>query len=193
MSLNRFVAAIAVLVGAAPLAAQRAMIFNLNGGGYNHFVNLNTSGTPTADFKPGYNFGASIGVQLNDYVGLHGDFTFAHAQARGTSLFTGGDIHRLFYGAHLELRYPFASGVTPFAFAGAGAVTVREAHNIQFPSFTRPAGMMGLGIGLNMPRSDFGLFAEGKTLVYRWDRVGFDKTMWDVTYSVGLSYRLPLR
>jgi hypothetical protein len=37
------------------------------------------------------------------------------------------------------------------------------------------------------------VFGEGKTLVYQWNRVGYDKTLWDVTYSVGLSYRLPLR
>ncbi|HEY6108424.1 MAG TPA: outer membrane beta-barrel protein [Gemmatimonadales bacterium] len=184
--------AVVALLGAAPLAGQRAIVFNVNGGGYNHLTNLSAGGTPTADFKPGYNFGLSVGREFTKYFALHADFTFAHAQARGTSSFAGADIHRLFYGAHLELRYPFAGGVTPFAFAGGGAVTVDQAHNNQVPTFTKPAGMLGAGIGYGIPRSNFEVFAEGKSLVYKWDRSGFDKTQWDVTYSVGLAYRLML-
>lgn len=91
--------AVVALLGAAPLAGQGAIVFNINGGGYNHLANLNTSGTPTADFKPGYNFGLSVGREFTKYFALHADFTFAHAQARGTSSFAGADIHRLFYGA----------------------------------------------------------------------------------------------
>jgi opacity protein-like surface antigen len=194
MSIGRFTtAALAASLCAAPLGAQRAVVFNLNGGGYNHFANLNAKGAPTADFKPGYNFGASVGVQFTDYIGLHGDFTFAHAQARGAESFAGADIHRLFYGAHLELRYPFQNGVTPFAFAGGGAVTVDQAHNNQVPRFTKPAAMLGAGLGYALPRSNLEIFGEAKTLGYRWNRMGFDKTLWDVTYSVGLAYRLPLR
>ena len=60
-------------------------------------------------------------------------------------------------------------------------------------TFTKPAGMMGAGLGYDLPRSNLGVFAEGKSLVYQWDRSGFDKTMWDVTYSIGLAYRLGLR
>lgn len=177
---------------AAPLAAQRAVVFNLNGGGYNHLANLNAAGAPTADFKPGYNFGASIGYQVNQWFGIHGDFTFAHATARGTSAFSGGDIHRAFYGVHAEVRYPFETGLTPFAFLGAGAVTVDQAHGGTLPLFTRAAGMMGAGLGYQIPNSRIEVFGEGKTLVYNWNRAGFNKTQWDVTYSMGLAYHLPL-
>lgn len=185
-------AALAAGLLAAPLGAQRAVVFNLNGGGYDHLANLNASGTPTADFKPGYNFGASVGYQFNQYLGLHGDFTFAQARARGTSSFTGADVHRLFYGAHLELRYPFQSGLTPFAFAGGGAVTIDQVHDSQIPVFTRPAAMLGAGLAYTLPRSRFDVFGEAKSLTYRWNRMGFVKTMWDVTYSMGLAYRLPV-
>lgn len=194
MVFNRLTAtAAALFLAAAPLAAQRAVVFNFNGGGYNHFNNLSASGAPTADFKPGYNFGASVGMDFTQYFGLHGDFTYAHAQARGASTFAGADVQRFFYGAHLELRYPFEGGLAPFAFVGGGAVTVRQAHNSQIPTFTKPAGMLGAGFGYTIPRSNVEVFGEGKTLVYQWNRVGYDKTLWDVTYSVGLAYRLPLR
>lgn len=184
---------VAALLGAAPLVAQRAVIFNLNGGGYNHLANLNGSGAPTADFKPGYNLGMSVGLEFTRYLHMHGDFTFARARARGASAFAGADFNRLFYGAHVELRYPFESGFVPFGFVGGGAVTVDQAGSTVVPTFTKPAGMMGAGFGYTIPRSNFELFGEGKTLVYQWKQTGFDKTLWDVTYSVGLSYRLPLR
>lgn len=193
MSLKHVAAAAVAVLFAAPLAAQRTVVLNLNGGGYHHLANLNASGDPTADFKPGYNFGASAGVELTKWFAVHGDFTFAHAQARGTSSFSGGDIHRMFYGAHVELRYPLESGVTPFAFLGGGAVTVDQAHGGTLPTFTKPAGMMGLGFGYQIPRSRVEVFGEGKTLVYKWDAAGFNKTLWDVTYSVGLAYRFDLR
>lgn len=191
MKLTRITAA-ALAFGTAPLAAQQSFVFNLNGGGYNHLTNLNTASAPSADFKPGYNFGASIGYQMNDWFGIHGDFTFAHATARGASSFSGGDIHRAFYGVHAELRYPFESGVTPFAFLGGGAVTVDQAHGGTLPVFTRAAGMMGAGLGYQIPSSRFEVFGEGKALVYNWNRAGFDKTLWDVTYSMGVAYHLPL-
>lgn len=191
MKLNRILF-VALAVGATPLAAQQSLVFNLNGGGYGHLANLNATGAPTADFKPGYNFGASVGYQVNQFLGFHGDFTFAHATARGASSFSGGDIHRAFYGVHAELRYPFESGVTPFAFAGAGAVTVDQARGSTVPRFTRTAGMLGAGIGYAIPNSRIEIFGEGKTLVYRWNEAGFNKTLWDLTYSMGVAYHLPL-
>lgn len=194
MSIQRIAAiALVAVAGAAPLAAQRSVVFNLNGGGYNHLANLSASGSPVADFKPGYNFGASVGVDLTKWFGVHGDFTFAHATARGASSFSGGDIHRMFYGAHLEARLPLERGFTPFAFLGGGAVTVVQAHGGTLPTFTRPAGMMGLGFGYQVPGSRVEVFGEGKSLVYNWNQAGFNKTQWDVTYAIGLSYRLPLQ
>jgi hypothetical protein len=193
MSLRGIAAAAAmVLLGAAPLAGQEFVV-NINGGGYNHLTNLNRAGTPTADFETGYNVGVSLGRAFTQYFAVHADFTFAHAQARGASSFSGADIHRVFYGAHLELRYPLQDGTTPFAFAGAGAVTVVDAGGQRVPTFTRPAGTLGAGIAVAVPRSGFDVFLEGKTLVYKWDRGGFNKTLWDLTYSVGVAYRFTLR
>jgi hypothetical protein len=169
------------------------MVLNVNGGGYEHFVNLNNSGAPTADFKPGYNLGLSLGTEFTRYLALHADFTFARAQARGTSSFTGADINRLFYGAHLELRYPTGGGWTPFAFAGGGAVTVDQVSGSTVPTFTKPAGMFGAGVGYLIPGVPVEVFAEGKGLVYQWNEAGFNKTQADVTYSVGLAYRFKMK
>ncbi len=194
MSCKAFAAAlVAALVAAAPLAAQQTVVLNVSGGGYNHFANLSSSGAPTADFKPGYNLGTSVGLEVTRYVALHADFTFARTTARGVSSFSGADFNRFFYGAHLELRYPLESGLTPFAFAGGGAVTVDQVNGGTVGNFTKPAGMFGAGFGYLIPRSKVEIFAEGKSLVYQWDAAGFNKTQADVTYSIGLAYRIGLR
>jgi hypothetical protein len=62
----------------------------------------------------------------------------------------------------------------------------------QFKPFTKPAVMYGGGLFYPIPRSRIEVFGELKGLTYRWDAAGFRRTMFDVTYSVGASYRLPV-
>lgn len=65
-----------MLSGATALAAQEsghALVFQAFGGGASHLRNLNSTGT-VADFKLGYNLGAAVGVEVNDYVAFHGDY-----------------------------------------------------------------------------------------------------------------------
>ena len=42
-----------------------------------------------------------------------------------------------------------------------------------------------------LPRSNFGLYAQASSYVYKFDRNGFDKTQADLLWTGGLSYRLP--
>lgn len=175
---------------AAALAAQdRALIVSVYGGGADHLADLQSS--PPAWFMPGYNVGASVGVQLNQYFAVHGDFTFTRNPTRGATTFAGADVNRFFYGAHLEARYPFANGLAPMLFAGLGAVSVDQLGVDRFDPFTRPAAMYGGGVFYAIPRTHFEAFGEVKGLTYRWNTAGFHRTMFDVTYSGGLSYRLP--
>lgn len=186
---NRVAAGVAAaLVLAAPLAGQeKAVVLQGLGGGYSHLANLNAAGN--ADFKTGFNLGAVVGVQLTKFVSVHGDFTFARNQARGSAPFAGSNFNRFFYGAHLELRYPFEGGLAPFVFAGGGGVTVDQSATGGL-NFTKAAGMFGAGASYSIPRSKVELLFEGKTLVYKWDQGGFNKTQADLTYSVGLAYRI---
>jgi len=188
----RRVLSVVVAAGAfaAPVTAQRAIVFNLNGGAYQHLINLNDYGNPIADFTPGHNFGFGAGIELSRWVAVHGDFTFADAQARGTSYFSGADVERFFYGAHLELRYPQPDRWTPYGFLGAGAVTVTEAAGHTLPTFTRLAGMFGFGAGYRPRGAPVELFGEGKAFVYRWEMDGFNRMQTDVTFSVGVAYRV---
>jgi hypothetical protein len=43
-----------------------------------------------------------------------------------------------------------------------------------------------------VPRSRVEVFGELKGLTYRWNAAGFNRTMVDVTYSMGASFRLPI-
>jgi hypothetical protein len=49
----------------------------------------------------------------------------------------------------------------------------------------------GGGLFSAIPRSHVEVFGEIKGPAYRWNMAGFQRTMFDVTSSGGLSYRLP--
>jgi Outer membrane protein beta-barrel domain len=179
---------------ASPAAAQdRAVVFQVLGGGYNHLANLSASG-PEAHFKTGFALGGAVGVHLNQYLAVHADFTFARNQARGALAFAGDNVDRYFYGGHLELRYPVTASLSPFLFGGAGGVTVSQRttanQTTAFTRFTKPAGMFGAGLSYLIPGAPVELLAEGKALTYKWDAAGFNRMQWDVTYSLGFAYRL---
>jgi hypothetical protein len=198
-AIRRFLAAIGLtLLAAVTLAAQELEcngykngIANISFGGYTVLAHLDP--TATTDFRTGYSLGASLGVQLTDYVGVHADFTFARAEARGTAPFAGTFFDRFFYGAHVELKQATSSPLAPYAFAGGGAVTVMQTgHEATMATFTRPAAMFGVGLFFQAPRSTFEMFLEGKGLVYAWAEPGYRETQWDVTYAVGLTHRFRL-
>lgn len=220
---NRFAAAaLAACCAAMPLAAQtgRSVVVGVYGGGYSHLLNLNDAGGAhgTAHFTRGPTAGATVGVQLSRHVAVHGDFAYAESEAQGDESFAGGLFDRFFYGAHVELGYPLGGGVTPYLFLGGGAVTVNELGSAATVStFTNPAGMFGVGFFYAIAKTGFELFTEGKGLVYQWDRGGyaplewyitttggevypfevstgdFDRTQWDFTYTLGVSYRFGTR
>lgn len=193
-SIHRFLAIAGVLlVLAAPLRAQQrthTVILSVYAGGADHLADLQRD--PQVWFMPGYDMGASVGLELNRYLALHGDLTFTRNPTRGGASFAGADVNRFYYGAHLEARYPLAAGFSPYVFAGAGAVSIDQLGIDQFAPFTKPAGMVGGGVFYALPRSQVEVFGEVKGLTYRWDRAGFDRQLFDVTYSVGASYRLPV-
>jgi opacity protein-like surface antigen len=185
-ALATVMAALAVPAG----AQQRSLIFSIYGGGADHLADLRSS--PPVWFMPGYDVGASIGLQLNHYWAIHSDFTFTRNPTQGSSSFAGADVNRFYYGAHVEGRYPLSIGLAPFVFGGVGAVSVDQLGLDQFKPFTRPALMYGGGLFYGIPRSRVEVFGEVKGLTYRWNAAGFHRTMLDVTYSVGASYRLPV-
>ena len=135
------------------------------GGGADHLADLTASG-PAAYFMPGYNVGASAGIQLSQHLAVRGDFTFTRNPARGATPFAGADVNRFFYGALVELRQPLGS-LTPFLFAGGGAVSIDQLGIDTFEPTTRPMVMYGGGVAYTLPSTRLGLFAEVKGLSYK--------------------------
>jgi opacity protein-like surface antigen len=208
---------LAALCGTAPLAAQtptwnHALLLGAYGGGYEPFADL---AGQTAYFASGAGYGGTLGYELSPNWAVHGDFTYTRSQAEGNATFAGMMFDKFFYGVHAELGYPMGKW-TPYLFFGGGAVTIKETGaDATLTSFTRPAGMFGAGTFVSMGRH-FGLFAEMKNLLYNWDRggpvpvqwyvpttggqnypvegqpEGFNSMQWDFTYTVGVSYRIPL-
>lgn len=181
------------LVAAVPalVAQQPALVIGAYAGGYTHLANLNQL-PPNADFRPGYNLGITVGFRLSDVASLHSDFNFLRSRARGASPFAGALVDRMFLGEHLELAADMGAGLKVYAFGGGGVIHVRQSTPQVFDAFWKPAGTLGVGMFINVPRSNVDIMLEGKGLVYRFDRAGFDRMLWDATYGIGLAYRLRL-
>ncbi|MGQ0815242.1 MAG: outer membrane beta-barrel protein [Gemmatimonadota bacterium] len=177
-----------------PASAQdKAVSIAVRGGGFNSVADLNEAGS--ADFnKTGYNAGATVGVDLTRTIALRGDFTFARNELRQNGVETGRDLNRFFYDAGVQFQYN-ANGLKPYVFVGAGAVTLHPVGTSNDDQ-TKFAGTGGLGVNYNLPGTQLGLLLEGKGWVYELSGLSgnlssFDKTQFDVTWSAGLSYRIP--
>lgn len=188
-------AVILVLALAQPVAAQeKAVTLSVRGGGFNALTSLDEPAT--ADFKgTGYNLGGTVGVDLSRLVALRGDFTYARNELRLNDADTGSEMSRLFYDAAVQLRYPSAAGWTPYAFVGAGGVTLHPVGSDDLDE-TKLAGTVGLGLEYAIPGSNFGVGVEGKGWLYELSGMdgplsSFDRTQFEVTWSAGVSYRIP--
>jgi hypothetical protein len=190
------IAVTSMLAVAQPGAAQeKAVGLTIRGGGFNGLTSVNEPGT--ADFKRvGFNVGGTIDVDLSRYFGVRADLTYARNELQQNDVQTGSDLSRLFYDAALQVQYPTTSGWTPYAFVGAGAVTLHPVGSSDSDQ-TKGAGTVGIGLDYLIPGTNFGFGVEGKGWLYELSDLngpltGFDKTQFDVTWSAGLSYRLPI-
>ena len=169
----------------------------IQGGGYSPLAHLDDS--KLVDFKTGFNAGAGAAYQINRYVAVRANFTWARTEGRdltpsSISGIQGFKFNRLLYDGDIQLRYPSRIGVAPYVFAGGGGVTVRRptsfvAASLTDRSFTKGAGKFGVGLSYQFPSSNVGFYVEGATWVYSWDRLGFDKTQYDTAWSGGIKYR----
>ena len=188
--------ALVIALGAGQQAAAQDHAVRLvaRGGGYNALTNLNDAGT--ADFKKtGYTLGGGVGIQANKYLTFRGDFNFGRNELRSNTVPTGLHTNHYFYDAAVQVQYPTSSGFEPYAFVGGGAVTIHPAGTTG-QNKTRATGTFGLGLNYVIPRTNFGIFAEGKSWLYKFDKMngalaGYDKTQLEVTWSGGISYRFP--
>lgn len=188
---------VAGLVVVQPVSAQeRGVGLTVRGGGFNGLSSLNDAGT--ADFKRvGYNVGGGVGVDLHRHVGVRGDFTFARNELEQGGARAGTELSRFFYDVAVQVQLPVRSGWMPYAFIGAGGVTLHPV-GVSDGDETTLAGTGGLGVSYAIPGSNVGLVVEGKGWVYELSELGgalstYDRTQADVTWSAGVTYRIPFR
>ncbi|MBI4500076.1 MAG: outer membrane beta-barrel protein [Gemmatimonadetes bacterium] len=184
-----------VLLTASALSAQdqSVRIFGRSGG-YNAVTDLNEAGT--ADFRrAGYNVGGGAVVQVQRYVSLRADFTFARRPFRQNGVTNGVHVFNYFYDGAIQLQYPTEIGLEPYVYAGGGGVTFHQ-EDTNGPDKTRGAGTAGLGLNYWIPNSNVAVFAEGKGWLYKIDNFpggtvlsGVNKTQFDVAWTGGVSYR----
>jgi opacity protein-like surface antigen len=178
----------AVASAQTPASDDRpSVVFFANGGGYSPLTDLNSTGT--ASLNTGWTAGGGVGVQLNRFVAVRATFDYAQDKGDvGSVAFAGDKIKRYFYGGDVQLRYPTVSGLAPYLVAGAGAVTIDGNDTPTLGRFNKFAGKGGLGVECDLP-SGVGLYVQGTSYFYKFDRGGFDKTQADLLWNAGLNYR----
>jgi opacity protein-like surface antigen len=192
--MKRCVRTIAMALGLALFAAtlgaqQRHLVLSVYGGGADHLADFESGASVW--LMPGHNLGANVGLELSRHLAVRGDFTYARNPSRGSILFAGSDIIHYYYGVQLEGRYPLGY-FAPFAFIGVGGASIDQDGVDQFEPFSKPAAMLGGGIAYSFPRSPLEVFGAVKGISYKWDRTGFDRQLFDVTYSLGMRYKVPV-
>lgn len=186
-------AMLAMLAG--PVAAQdHAVYLFARGGGVNDLTDLNTTGSLDLN-KTGYSLGAGVAVQVQKYIVLRADYTYARSTLQQNSVDTNQDVARNFYDAALQLQYPFADGLEPYVFAGGGGVTIQQV-DASASDVTKGTFTYGLGLNYQPPSTQWQFFVEGKSWVYEPTDVGgaligLDKWQNDLAWTFGVGYRLP--
>jgi hypothetical protein len=181
----------AILAGPAVAQGHSLTLFGRSGG-FNSLTNLNDAGT--MDFKKvGYTVGGGAVVQVQRFVSLRGDFTYARNPFRLNQINTGQDVNRYFYDAAIQLQYPTSVGLEPYLFAGGGAVTIHQV-GVTGQDKTKGTGTAGLGLNYTVPRIGLGFFVEGKSWLYNPTNLtgilaGVDKLQYEVSWTGGASYR----
>src|SRR6266704_616175 len=147
------VAGLFAVLTTSPAFAQegegRGVVVFAQGGGFSPLTHLDELGS--TDFKTGYNVGGGVAYQVNRYVAVRGNFTFARAEARYAGAGTINDIagtkfNRFLYDADVQLRYPLKGGAAPYVFVGGGAVTDKQAVTPDQLSVTNGARIFVVGL-----------------------------------------------
>lgn len=173
---------------AATLTAQENRLsISLHGGAQAAADEL--AGRSSSKFDRGLALGAGAALALHPNVALRADVMWARNEATGPVL-GATEFDRLFFGADLQLRYPFDNGLMPYVFAGAGGVRITE-NDSEAESVNSPAARLGGGLSFAVPGLPVQLFTQATAWnysFYGWP--GLSSYQWDTAYTVGISYDL---
>ncbi len=168
---------------AIPAQAQR-LTLGASFGGASPNQSLGTS----ADWKSGWSADANLGLRLTAKLGVRADANIAQNDLSGSTIPGEQRFNKVSYiasGVWQREEMP-GTKVMPYVLAGVGAVRVSDKGTDS--SFTRFAGNVGAGVGYKLGR--IGLRAEGRDLMYKFDRFGYSKTQNDLLWQAGLTVRM---
>ena len=173
-------------LGAQAAAPDTPASWTVSGafGGLSGAANLDPAGT--ADWRLGWAAGIDLTRSLDRYVAIRASGAWTRDSLRGASLVGRGKFNKFTYDADLVLRYPTASGsatLIPYVLGGAGAISVHQLGSDS--TWTKVAGNLGAGVEYRFGR--VGVRAEGRDVVYKFDRYGFDKTQHDIAWQGGVT------
>ncbi|HZI42248.1 MAG TPA: outer membrane beta-barrel protein [Gemmatimonadaceae bacterium] len=143
----------------------------------------------STDWKSGWSADANLGLRLTPKLGLRADANFAQNDlAGGVGIPGEARFNKVSYiasGVWQREELP-GTKVMPYVLAGVGAVRVSDKGSDS--AFTRFAGNVGAGVGYKLGR--IGLRAEGRDLMYKFDRFGYSKTQNDLLWQAGSTVRM---
>jgi opacity protein-like surface antigen len=189
-------AATLLLAGAARAAAQdHAVNLFVLGGGYTALKDVNAIGT--AKFRTGFAIGGGVGYEIDKNLELRATFTGAQSHLLRDGQPTGVYLNRYYVAADLKAGYPFANGIKPYGFLGAGAVWLHEKGSTGADR-TQGFAHLGMGIAYAVGNTGLSLFTQADGVSYSLAEltsrsfVGFSAMQFDFAWSAGASYKLPL-
>jgi hypothetical protein len=153
-------------------------------GGLSGAANLDAAGT--VDWRLGWAAAVDVTKWLHRFVGVRASGGWAQDSVRGATLVPRGKFNKFTYDADVVLRYPARAGtgtISPYLLGGAGAISVHQLGSDS--TWTKFAG--NFGAGLEYRHGHWGVRAEGRDYVYKFDRYGFDKTQHDIAWQGGIT------
>lgn len=181
-----------VLLGAlvaAPLAAQSQQVERLTLGANFGGSSASSDLGATTGWKAGWSAGANLTYHMTPRFGLRADADIAQNYLNGGSALPGEQrLNKVSYIADGVWQREEAANtkLMPYLLAGVGAVRIHDKGSDS--SFTRFAGNVGLGLGYRLGR--LGLRAEGRNMMYKFDRFGYSKTQNDLLWQAGLTLKI---
>jgi hypothetical protein len=147
-------------------------------------------GVGGGDWKSGWSAGANLLYHLNSKIGIRGDANFAQNGLSGGAVPGEGRLNKLTYMGNVVLSGeggPLGDErLTPYGLAGLGAVTIHAKGSDS--TFTTFGGDIGFGFGYRLGR--LGLRAEGRDVMYKFERFGYNKGQNDVVWEGGVTLAL---
>lgn len=173
-----------MLIAAAPAAVQAQRVtLGANVGG----ASANSDLASNTDWKNGWSAGANLTYRLNTRLGLRADANFAQNDLAGGVAIPGEQrFNKISYIADAVVQGQPTMKLMPYLLAGVGAVRIHDKGSDS--SFTRFAGNFGVGVGYSLGK--VGLRAEGRDLIYKFDRFGYSKAQNDMLWQAGLTLKL---